>query len=258
MKMETVPRVAAPSPAELRRSFVDPGRPVVLTGVLDAWAGRGRWSIDDLAAVHGVRVPVARTRGGEVITDSRRGLVFDEAPLGEVVASLQRGEHAGYVMARLDELPADLRREAPALPYGEGAPWRVAKLWISAPGTTTRLHFDMADNVHAVIAGRKQFILIDPAQSDCVYPRGILSDLPNGAEVDPEAPDLARFPRFLGARPMRADVGPGETIFIPRRYWHQVRTVELTLAVNLWWAEGARALLVRAADAFKRARGLSR
>jgi oxalate decarboxylase/phosphoglucose isomerase-like protein (cupin superfamily) len=258
MEMEIVPRVAAPSPAELQRGFVDPGRPVVLSGVLDAWADRARWSIEHLAAARGVRVPVARTRGGEVITDSGRGLVFDEVPLGEVVASLQRGEQAGYVMARLDQLPAHLRREAPALPYGEGAPWRVAKLWISAPGTTTALHFDMADNVHVVIAGRKRFILIDPGQSDCVYPRGILSDLPNGAEVDPSAPDLARFPRFVCARPMVADVGPGETIFIPRRYWHHVRTVELTLAVNVWWAEGARALLARAADAFKRARGLSR
>jgi len=193
-----------------------------------------------------------------VITDSGRGLVFDEAPLGEVIASLQRGEPPGYVMARLDELPPDLRSEAPALPYGQGAPWRVAKLWISAPGTTTALHFDMADNVHAVIAGRKRFILVDPGESGCVYPRGILSDLPNGAHVDPEAPDLARFPRFARARPLVAELGPGDALFIPHRFWHHVRTEEPTIAVNAWWAEGARAFLVGAADAFKRARGLSR
>lgn len=253
--MREVPRVPASELDEHRRAR----RPVVLTDLADAWPARSRWSIDHLANTYGdVRVPVARTRGGAVVTDSGRGLTFTEAKLRDAVAAITGPDPAGYVMAPLDDLPSDLARDAPRPPCCAQAPWYVAKLWISSPGTTTALHFDVADNLHTVLSGQKRFILVSARESLCVYPRGITSDLPNGANVDPEAPDLQRYPRFAGAHPMVADVGPGDTLFIPGRCWHHVRTVELTLAVNAWWAEGALALAARAADAFKRARGLSR
>jgi oxalate decarboxylase/phosphoglucose isomerase-like protein (cupin superfamily) len=256
---DPLPRVAAPPAAEFRGAFVRTSRPVVLTGLCEAWPARARWSLSYLAEAHGgARVTVARTRGGAVVTEPGKGLRFDEVPLARFVASLRAGDPGGYLMARLDDLPADLRREAPSPPYCEGAPWRVAKLWISAAGTTSALHFDMSDNLHTVIAGRKRFLLVSPDESDRVYPHGLFSSIPNGAGVDPEAPDLARFPRFRGARPRVAEVGPGETIFIPHGHWHHVRSLEPTIAVNWWWAEGARSLVVRAADAFKKARGLSR
>lgn len=254
-----IPRVPTPEPATFRRDFARRSRPVVLTGLADAWPARARWSLDYLATAHGsARLPVARTQGGAVITDPRRGVICDEQPLGDYLASLRDGDPGGYLMTRFEDLPPDLAREAPLPPICAGAGWRVSKLWISAAGTTSALHFDLADNLHTVLAGRKRFILFSPDESDCVYPRGLLSSIPNGAEVDPEAPDLARFPRLAYATPRVAELGPGDTLFLPHGHWHHVRTLEPTIAVNTWWAEGARVLVLAAADAFKRARGISR
>jgi mannose-6-phosphate isomerase-like protein (cupin superfamily) len=235
-------------------------RPVVLEGAAAADAP-ARWSLDALAAAHGgARVRVARTRGGRVWIDPGRGLVFGETTLAAYAASLRAGacDGDGYLIMRLEELPAALRRDVPEPPYGARAGWRVSKLWVSAAGTTSALHYDLADNVHVVLSGRKRFLLVPPEQRRCVYPRGLLSSVPNGALVDPEAPDLRRFPRYADARPLWAEVGPGEAIFIPHGFWHHVRSLEPTVAVNTWWAEGPRRLLVGVADAFKRLRGISR
>lgn len=253
MNAAPIPRLPA-SPAITRRSD-----PAVITGLADAWPALRRWSFTHLAAEHrDLHVSVARTEQGAVVTDPGRGLVVSRKPLGSFLDALAAGDPCGYVMARLDELPRALREEAPAPPDCAGARWQVAKLWISATGATSALHFDLADNLHTVLAGKKRFLLFSPRDSAFVYPRGLLSSIPNGACVDPEAPDLRRFPLLARARPLVAEIGPGETIFIPRGYWHHVRSLESTIAVNWWWARGAHALVVEAADWIKRARGISR
>lgn len=257
-----VPRRAAPPARELERDWVRSARPVVLTDMASEWPALARWSFASLAEDHrDARVIVARTRGGAVITDPSRGVLGDPTTLGGFLASIGAGgsvDSVGYLMVRLDELPPALQREAPLPVYCERAGWRSSKLWISAPGTTSALHFDLADNLHTVIAGRKRFLLYSPADSACVYPRGLWSSIPNGARVDPEAPDHARFPRLARARPLIAELGPGDTLYIPRGFWHHVRSIEASISVNAWWASGARAALVRAADTIKRIRGISR
>jgi ribosomal protein L16 Arg81 hydroxylase len=55
-----------------------------------------------------------------------------------------------------------------------------------------------------------------------------------------------------------AELGPGDVIYIPRGWWHHVRTLDLSISVNFWWARGMRRLLVQAADYVKRVRRISR
>jgi oxalate decarboxylase/phosphoglucose isomerase-like protein (cupin superfamily) len=57
---------------------------------------------------------------------------------------------------------------------------------------------------------------------------------------------------------MVAELQAGDTIYIPRRWWHHVRTTAVSLSVNHWWARGTWATLVKSADLFKRMRGISR
>jgi hypothetical protein len=245
-----LPRIQAPSPDEFRATYARPSIPVVLEGLVEQ-----RWSFASLAERHAdVRVRVAQRRDGRVLVDARKGLLTREMTLGSFLGSL--GETSGYLMTRLAELPDELRPQMPA--YCSRASFCDAKLWISPANTVSALHFDLADNLHTVLAGRKRFILYSADQSELVYPRGLFSSVPNGALVDPEAPDLARFPRLARAKPWTAVLGPGDTIFIPHRHWHHVRTLEPAIAVNWWFAAGARRLLVKAADAFKRVSGISR
>jgi ribosomal protein L16 Arg81 hydroxylase len=54
-------------------------------------------------------------------------------------------------------------------------------------------------------------------------------------QVDAEAPDLARFPRFAHAQPWAATLDPGDVVYIPRRWWHHVRALSKATSVSLWW-----------------------
>jgi hypothetical protein len=257
--VRALPRVAGLSRDDFFARYVGARRPVVLTGLVRDWPARRRWSGDFFAAAYpDVLVTTARLADGVVVMDRRRGLIQGRERLGPFLAALGAGAHDRYMMAPLGELPQELRADAPPPAYLAGTTLQSAKLWIGSAGTVSGLHFDLADNLHAQVSGRKRFTLVDPRQSACVYPNSFFDGVPNGCRVDVERPDHARFPRLRDAELLVAELEPGDAIYVPRGWWHHVRTLELGIAVNFWWARGVRRLLVQAADYVKRVRRISR
>ena len=52
------------------------------------------------------------------------------------------------------------------------------------------------------------------------------------ADVDAEHPDLVRYPRFAGARVFDLVLEPGELLFVPVGWFHQVRALEPSISVT--------------------------
>jgi hypothetical protein len=60
--------------------------------------------------------------------------------------------------------------------------------------------------------------------------------------VDFAQPDLARFPRFADALAVgqRADLEPGDAVYIPPLWWHHVESLaKYNVLVNYWWKGAA-------------------
>ncbi len=101
-------------------------------------------------------------------------------------------------------------------------------------------HNDNANNVACVAAGHRRFTLFPPDQEANLY-IGEQPETPGGRPVslvDLRAPDWRRFPRFRAALTQArvADLTPGDAIFIPRGWWHNVESFgPLNALVNFWW-----------------------
>jgi hypothetical protein len=57
-------------------------------------------------------------------------------------------------------------------------------------------------------------------------------------------PDLARFPRFSAAlaASQSAELGPGDALYIPYGWWHQVESLSpFNVLVNYWWNDARQA-----------------
>ena len=115
----------------------------------------------------------------------------------------------------------------------------VARLWLGN-AVTVSTHYDVSDNIACVAAGRRRFTLFPPDQVGNLYVGPLdftLAGQPVSL-VSLDAPDLERFPRF--AAPMdhavTADLEPGDALYIPPLWWHQVEALSpLNLLVNYWW-----------------------
>lgn len=121
----------------------------------------------------------------------------------------------------------------------------MPRLW-AGNAVTAATHYDMSDGVACVAAGRKRFTFFPPEQLPNLYV-GPLDLAPGGLPtslVKVSEPDLARFPRFAEALAAAevAELEPGDAVFIPNMWWHNVESLDpLNLLVNYWWLETAHA-----------------
>jgi len=111
------------------------------------------------------------------------------------------------------------------------------RFWLGPARTVTPLHCDYDDNIFAQVWGRKRIFLAPPHHDEFLYAREANPVL-FGSPVDPEAPDYERYPLARQAALVEVIVEPGDMLYVPAGWYHQVRALEFSLSANRW----ARAL----------------
>jgi len=96
----------------------------------------------------------------------------------------------------------------------------------------TGFHIDWGDNILAQLQGRKELHLASPEQSRFMYIGRKFDQGTTLSEVDLDNPDLQRFPLFEKAELIKIILHPGEMIFIPRGWWHHVRSLDASISVS--------------------------
>lgn len=115
----------------------------------------------------------------------------------------------------------------------------MPRLWLGN-ATTVSTHYDLSDNIACVAAGRRRFTLFPPAQLKNLYVGPLDFTLAGQpvSMVSLKDPDLERFPRFAEAmaHAVTAELEPGDALYIPPLWWHQVEALSpINLLVNYWW-----------------------
>jgi hypothetical protein len=230
----------APSVDEFTERYVRCERPVVVRRGLADWLPTHRWTPEYLKATDGTRrVKAGVSKTGEYVNYAEKlNLGVDpETTFADVVDGIFSPSRGGE-MLRIHQEPLDtwetLRDESPPIRYVTRRV--IAKnIWMGSAGNVTKAHYDTEDNINIQLRGRKEFILFPSSQLDALYPRSTLEYMSNFSRVEIAAPDLTRYPRFRRATPMRAVIEPGDFLYIPIYWWHQVYTLEASLNVNFWW-----------------------
>eukprot|EP01052_Picozoa_sp_SAG31_P003411 SAG31_NODE_131_length_23419_cov_38.760087_6_plen_536_part_00 len=134
-------------------------------------------------------------------------------------------------------------------------PWSTAgvcvNLWLAGGVTRSALHYDGYHNLLCVVRGKKTVHLYPPAETGKLKPGPVWGDAPHHAHCDP-ATEARKMCSMNTSGPSRlhsckdlqgapsvqffvAVVGPGDSLFIPEGWWHQVDSTPGTVAANLWW-----------------------
>ncbi|WP_374274115.1 cupin-like domain-containing protein [Brevundimonas sp.] len=182
---------------------------------------------------------------------------------GEGLTGLNHRRERSTVGGLLERLVRDETSAAPEAVYAGGVPLdrhlpellgevpmpllapeteRLTSLWLGNR-VRTAAHWDLAQNLAGVIAGRRRFILFPPESIGDLYVGPIdvtLAGQPTSL-VDFHAPDFEAFPRFREAMKAArvAELGPADVIYIPSLWFHHVETLSPVGAmVNFWWRDG--------------------
>ena len=107
------------------------------------------------------------------------------------------------------------------------------RFWLGPSGTVTPLHCDYDDNIFAQIWGKKRIFLSPPHHDEFLYVREANAIL-FGSPFDPEAPDFEKFPLARRAAMIECIMQPGELLYVPAGWYHQVRSLTFSLSANRW------------------------
>jgi hypothetical protein len=232
----TVEKRADLATEDFAAQYVRGCRPVVLTGHTRDWPAMRTWSPEDLKRRFGhLGVDVQAERHADANYEENKLRLTKRVNLGSFVDQVvQGGISNDYYLTANNEL---LRRPefAPLLEdIGSLPPLcdrsqlaERSSFWFGPAGTVTPLHHDTLMLFHTQVVGRKRWRFVSPLEWSRVYNlRNVFS------EVDLERPDPARFPAFEEATVLEVVVEPGETMFLPLGWWHQVSSLDVSLSFS--------------------------
>jgi hypothetical protein len=241
--VEATPVPEAPSPAKLtperfETEVVRRGQPIVLRGLSAAWPARN-WDFPRIAG-HFPDRPlrangVAPWDGLEVrtwrvsIEQIERRLQGQDALAGEAGAA-----RPDWLFDLLGELP-ELVAELPPPNVHRG---RIEyRLFMGCDTYTPGHHHSYQHALISLVFGKKRVILYPPSDSRRLYPYPVTAETPHyqSSRVDFGAPDLQKFPKMAGARPLEANLEPGDGLFIPVHWWHAVYGTGAVLSTSVFW-----------------------
>lgn len=256
---------------EFHRNFVSTNTPCVITGAVDNWPARRLWNPEYLREKIGQEnVTVDLTRKGNnadsVIdgkfvtpwTEKMKFCTFVDCLRNK--RSEKYGESAQFYLQNQND---NLRREFQSLwddielepqwirgLLGQKSPDAV-NFWMGNSESMSSIHKDHYENFYVVMSGCKHFLLFPPTDLVHMKPKKFkkasfklnpqISELEIFEEedageiiwisVDPSNKSI----QDLCAGPVKVTLRPGEMLYLPSMWLHQVWQEDLTIAVNYWY-----------------------
>jgi lysine-specific demethylase 8 len=105
------------------------------------------------------------------------------------------------------------------------------------------MHFDLTEGLLAQVRGVKHVILCEPVLTP-LAPHAWHSRAPHFSGLPARELELERLRARLGGRILELELGPGDVLYIPSPWWHQVRScTEFNVSINFWWLPRWRRML---------------
>ena len=184
----------------------------------------------------------------------------------------------------IDDLPPN-----PLSRFIDASEHDTVNVWAQGRERLAALHHDASNNILGVLSGTKTVHLIDPSKHDEGVYAGYFPDFEYARDGEGKyslgdntghniwhrspvndvlRPDLDRLPKFREVMEqndlIRCDMEPGDGLFIPEPWWHEVRnavpegsfgddgTQGANVAINYWW--DSNPMMKRLSESLKRAR----
>lgn len=215
-----------PSPEDFYKDYASISQPVVFKGAAKLSPGFSLWTDNYIRNKYGsltVRVDYGKKEN--------RNRPADDLTLSEFLAIYNDSDR--YLV---DTLPKEMWDEffLPNCLLCGGFTTRLqdAVMWFSSGGSKSFLHMDTVDNVNCMISGVKEWFIVDLEHSKLIDMNHEEGDY---CSVNVDQVDMFKYPSLQNLPWWSARLEPGDCLFIPYGWAHQVTSLFRNIAVNIWW-----------------------
>ncbi|KAL5005656.1 hypothetical protein ScPMuIL_016814 [Solemya velum] len=233
---------------KFQSSFYQKREPVILRG-LDIGQCSTKWTVDYLTEAGGdnsVKIHVAETPQMDFL---HKNFIYRTLPFSDFVRRAAEEKHndffisetESYYLRALGDDPrkdiADIEHQFPKLAEDVTLPdffprekFFSSVFRIASKRTQLWTHYDVMDNFLIQVIGRKRVVLFSPSEADKLYLNGDKSEV-----LDIDDPDLEKYPLFGHCERYEGTLEPGDVLFIPALWFHNVISLEFGVAINVFW-----------------------
>ena len=241
-------------PDAFRREVAKRGEPALLRGLCSDWpatrAARESWEslanyvarLDNGTPGHAF-IGTPEIAGRYFYGEDLEGFNFarEDMRVSDALERIGANAKSGNSTLYLGSLPVD--DHLPGFAEENRLPMLTEavrpRVWIGNASQVS-CHFDNFENIACIVAGRRRFTLHPPDAIGDLYVGPIdntMAGQPVGLAVG-SAPGDPRYPRFerVRDRALVVELAPGDALFLPKLWWHQVEATEpVNMLVNYWW-----------------------
>lgn len=223
-------------------------KPCILKG-LNIGPCTKKWTLKYLSEKAGSKITTVHVSETSQMDFVNKNYMYRKLPFAELITRASQKVHPEYFVSPNEyyyfrSLGDDVRRE----------PSNIHKQWpelhediklpeffpnnkffssvfrIASAGMQLWTHYDVMDNLLIQVNGLKRVVLFPPSDALNLYLHGDKS-----AVVDVESPDLSEYPKFANVTKYKCILEPGDVLFIPALWFHNVVALEFGIAVNVFW-----------------------
>jgi len=237
-----IPRVRNLSEIDFHNEYFLKAKPVIITDATDDWGARN-WTIPSL--IDRVGENQVWVRGQTNKDDYRVGRAYTirKDTFGSYCKDLLKGNaraKSSYLaVASMQQAFPELLPDLPLPKYlnNYGKLHLGPYLWVALKGHYEFCHFDPDDNFLIMLQGRKEVRLFG-IDIESLYPNPLGSHGKTiQSRVNCDEPDFEKFPKFANAVCEHCILEPGEILFIPAFYWHQVTALDSGISANTFYGD---------------------
>lgn len=214
--------------------------PLIIRGAIKDSAYFQKWTNEYLKSTLGTRPVMVKTSSNGLYDYANTGEYLDvELPFNNAVdlITAQDSKEASYYMQQVSipdcfpELLPDLYLPDLNSPLDNMA---LINFWLGGEGCTTKLHYDRDQNFLVQVRGHKELLMYAPEDSQYLYPHHE-KKVEHISQVILDDVDYEKFPLFKNAKLFRCVLNPGDALYLTPYWWHQVRSLDVSISVNYWW-----------------------
>lgn len=234
-QFDTIERRERISKEEFLEKYYSTNTPIILTDMIGDWPAMSLWTPEFLKTQYGdaeVQIQFGRNSDPEYeINCNQHKLTI---LLRQYVDMIRHGGASNnyYMVANNGNLERDDLKgllEDIVFPDLLDSSDRAGRVffWFGPEGSITPLHHDPCNLMMAQIHGRKRWRMISPAHTPLIY-----NDIGVFSKVDLEDPNYEKYPLFQQVNMIETVLHPGEVIFVPVGWWHQVKGLDISISLS--------------------------
>lgn len=218
---------------EFLRNYMRANRPLLTHGMTCDWPAMNNWSFEffsQLTLDKEVYLEHDNVLHGDLkysvksYADSLRAIIDHQG---------DGGSDAGYLSVfRIFRAFPELANDVDFSLLTRHQVKHTASGWIGPAGTVTGYHVDWGDNLLAQIVGRKHVRLVSPADTKYMYRSNRFDQGTTPSLVDADNYHEEEYPLYRNATVHEIVLHPGDMLFIPRGWWHHVKSLDKSISVS--------------------------